>query len=111
MACKNGADMKILKTFVAVEGSNEISIADTIEHEGKLWLVPEWLEATEEGWRTPARIILMEDLKQQPAPKGYPADFLLNEPIPKSVFDGQTTDGYTVVDRPGMRYPIPPAVH
>ena len=108
-------NMKVFTTLVALEDSNQMLKAETIEHKGKLWLVPEWLEASNEGWRTPARIVLLDVLEYQRFETGEPADFVLNHPIPKTVFDGQVPEGskdkYVVVELPGMRYPIPPSVH
>ena len=58
--------MKIYLTLVAIfedpKTQGQIFLTDTIRHEGKLWLVPEWHEAPTEGWKTPARIIQMDKL-------------------------------------------------
>jgi hypothetical protein len=35
--------MKIFTTVVMIEEGGDFTKLDTIEHEGKLWLVPEWL--------------------------------------------------------------------
>lgn len=112
--------MKILQTFVATSGDVEtqgtIFKMDTIEHEGKLWLVPQWLENREEGWMTPARIILLDVLQHEDIRDSkLPADYNLNYPIPKAVLDGKTEEQsateYVVVELPGIKVPIPPSVH
>jgi hypothetical protein len=105
---------RIFKTFVSVETS--IFPMDTIEYEGKFWLVPRWLESIEEGWLTPERIISLEnlqvqDLRKMPSPS---ADFSVSVPIPKFVFDGDPEQpkaaGYRVVQYPPIRF-RKPTVH
>ena len=81
----------------------------TIEYEGKLWLVPEWLVNDREGWRTPKRIICLSHLKVQDLRgKGHPADFAVNVPIPKSeldaLFQGQPVAGWLVIEKPPIRF-------
>mgnify|MGYP001579347307 FL=1 len=81
---------------------------DTIEYQGKMWLVPEWLDNALEGWRKPARIICLDALPHQKS-SGGPADFVLNAGIPKSVCDGQIQtqpeDLYIVIERPDIKFP------
>ena len=81
---------------------------DTIRHEGKLWLVPEWFDNPKAGWRKPVRIVCMNGLPHQETPGG-PTDFVLNAGIPKSVFDDpaqpQSESGYLVIERPDIRFP------
>jgi hypothetical protein len=92
--------MKILKTMVAVnDGANSgIDLCDTIEYEGKLWLVPAWIVSPDRQSRKPARIICMHGLRYQNAPQG--ADYVLNDPMPKSLFEpGQPQVGPEFVYR------------
>lgn len=111
--------MKIEKTFVAVNdlanNTSRIVIADTIEHEGKKWLVPEWLEAPSEGWKKPARIICIESLPYTRAPKNYPGDHLLTTPLSTDVLDGKsnTVEGVEidVIEAPDITFPIPKGIH
>ena len=105
----------VYQTLGWIDGSNEISLFDTIRHDGKWWLVPRWLEAPTEGWKIPTRIILLDVLRHQDAPPDYPAKFLLNDPIPKSVLGGeipkQPEGKYVVVERPDIRLDIPLGIH
>lgn len=106
----------MLKTVVAIEGGNALFSADTIEHEGKLWLVPHWLESPSEGYRIPARIVCLDGLRAfQKLEKSFPADYSLGVPVPKAVFDGTHPQplslGYIVVERPDIRFPIPRGIH
>jgi hypothetical protein len=54
---KKGVKMKIYKTMMSISddpaGGGNIYKMDTIEHEGQMWLVPEWLEKEGEGWKKP----------------------------------------------------------
>ncbi len=92
---------KILKTMVAIQ-SEGIFLCDTIEYEGKLWLVPEWLDNPSKGYSMPARIICLTFL---PHTHGFSEDeFVLQNPIPKSVFDGhiplELRNSYIVIENP-----------
>jgi hypothetical protein len=72
--------MQIFKTFVTTGGG--IHKADTIRHDGKLWLVPNWLDTPDGKWTMPTRIIRMDTLPH--APFGVD-QFVLNDPLPKSL--------------------------
>jgi hypothetical protein len=100
--------MKILKTRVASAGDNRIFSVDTIEHQGGLWLVPQWTGSTTAGVRRPMRIIRIDLLRyQKPGPKGY--DYLLNDPVPIGILFGQPapqeTQGFLVITQPDMSLP------
>jgi hypothetical protein len=49
--------MAIRKVKYVREDDDALLVGDIIEHEGKLWLVPEWLQGPTENTRRPARII------------------------------------------------------
>ena len=110
--------MKILKTLVFFSGDPElqgqICAMDTIEFEGKMWLVPEWLDNREEGFSYPARIILLDTLPHEKS-KSPLEDFLLTDPLPKAVFDGQVPPeselDYVVVERPDIQVRDRRALH
>ena len=85
---------KIYQTLIFYEGGKgEIFCIDTIEYDEKMWLVPGWLEAPSEGWKTPVRITLLDSLDHQTAPADFEADFVLKLPIPKDVFEGRIPKG------------------
>jgi hypothetical protein len=102
--------MKIFRTMIGV--GTQMLLCDTIEHEGGLWLVPHWLEDIAKKARMPTRIIRMDSLPHQALSAPYPADFVLNAPIPKDVIDGVNTFSqgvqYEVVESPPIRFPSPP---
>lgn len=106
-------DATIFKVFV----SDGTSIFDlpAIEHQGKLWLVPQWLESTDGVWIRPALIISTENLHVQDLRgKGHAADFAVNAPIPKAVLEGRVRSpeaaGYVMVERPELRF-RKPSIH
>ncbi len=110
--------MKILKTLVYFSGDLEfqgqICAMDTIEFEGKMWLVPVWLDNREEGFSYPARIILLDTLPHEKS-RSPLEDFLLTDPLPKAVFDGQVPPeselDYVVVERPDIQVRDRRALH
>ena len=105
--------MKIFKTFITFTDAEpgKILKCDTIEFEGKFWLVPEWLEKAAIGEMQPLRIICLDLLPHQKIQRGTPADFVLNDPIPKCVFDGeippQTTLNFRILESPEIWVEIP----
>lgn len=98
--------MQVFKTLVALEGTNRIVKVDTIRHDGRLWLVPEWIEVPSEGWSRPRRIVLLAEEAVEPTTTGG-ATFLLKTPMPKAVLDGLSRSGsageYVVVEEPEIR--------
>ena len=97
--------MKTLKAVIFVEGGNAIFAADVIRYKGKRWIVPQWLENPSEGWKTPERIVCLDNLQHQKLPRGDArGDFAVNVPIPRSVLFGPdlpaANSGYVVVRRP-----------
>ncbi len=108
-------DTKIYQTLIYLEGGTGTFLVDTIEYDGKMWLVPRWLEAPSEGWKTPARIVLLDSLDHQEIPAGDPADYLLKSPMPKDVFEGripkESEGEFVVIERPDVKIPIPRGIH
>lgn len=102
----NEVNQKIFKTLICGDGFYS---CDAIEYKGGFWLVPHWLEAPSEGYKIPTRIIRFDKHPYQK--DSFGADFLLNAPIPKAVLDGQTKDGYEVIDRPDLKFYIPEGIH
>jgi hypothetical protein len=107
----------MLRTLIAITDESTIFQADTVEYQGKLWLVPEWLEAPTEGWKKPRRIIRLDGLEYQRLEAGDPrGNFVLKWPIPRAVIEGRdqnaANNGYVVVELPlGIQVPIPRGFH
>ena len=104
--------MNILKTMMAISdsGVGKIYKVDTIEYQGKHWVVPEWIENKAEGWSSPVRIILLDVLPHQKSPGG-PGDFVLTYGIPRCVFyEGlipiRSKYYWKVIERPDIKVPI-----
>lgn len=95
--------MEIVKTLVFFSGYDEghSCLIDTVQHEGKWWLVGSWLEAIATRERMPELLVRLEGLQYQGV-EGQPYRFVLNNPIPKSVLDGKEQGGYVVVRFPAL---------
>ncbi|TXC68168.1 hypothetical protein FSZ31_10735 [Sphingorhabdus soli] len=73
-----------MEATLAFVGGNKIFKCDVVRHEGDLWLVPEWLDNTSEGWSKPARIIRLPHPRQESGKGRY----TIQRPIPKWYLDG-----------------------
>lgn len=107
--------MKIYKTIVATtDEEGEIIRCDTIEHEGALWLVPEWLRSNSGGSLLPARIIRISEHPHQRIESGEPADFVLNGPVPKGLLYDRSlppeAGAYVVIEYPDIECGSPGGV-
>ena len=103
--------MKILKALVGSADSGLIFQIDVIEHDQKLWLVPQWLDSPAEGVSRPARIIRMDILRHQKnAPNSPYGDYILNVPIPtvllKLATPKQPVYGFEVQEMPEISFPM-----
>jgi hypothetical protein len=101
--------MKILKVVIPSDGG-KIYKCDAIEHEGKLWLVPQWLAVPAKGVTKPRRIIRMDSLQhQRMSNPAYGMDYILNGYMPKDVLDGRATPEqarqYEIVELPEIEIP------
>lgn len=84
--------MKILKTTVTLidlDALGHTLDVDTIEHEGKLWLVPEWNDTIDGKVTMPARLICLAELPLEKNTSGGPADYVLQHPMTKAILNGQ----------------------
>jgi len=106
--------LKIYKTEFLLSDvpSGGVYKCDTIEHEGRMWLVPDWISYPTKGTMQPIRIICLDLLQHQKTPwRTDGVDFVLNKAIPKAVLDGAKAVGYVVVENPSIEVPIPPVAH
>ena len=93
--------MDVFKTMAFVyEGRHEL--LDTIQHEGKWWLVATYLQHPTTLHKVPERIIQLGSPKMpyQELPAGGSSRFLLNKSLPISVLDGEAQDGYVIAIHP-----------
>jgi hypothetical protein len=103
--------VKILKSIVIRPATGRIDKMDTIEFEGKLWLVPHWLDEPIRKVTKPARLIRMDLLPHQSmAGTGYGADFVVSYRIPKELFEltplKEQLPGYEVLELPELEFPM-----
>jgi hypothetical protein len=99
--------MKVFITLVRQADDDEIVACDTIEHEGKFWLVPEWLTGPIAGTEKPARLIGLHGLPTQPAGLTYRqyhpnADSVLLIPLSKDTLAGGTAQGLDAIHAPDI---------
>jgi hypothetical protein len=103
--------MKVLKAMFSVEGDNKIMQGSTLEYEGLLWLVAEWLVNPTEGLAKPRRLIALDPFRLQRFPQetafGHAA---ANNPIPKGLFEypipSQLAGKFPVLDEPDISIPL-----
>jgi hypothetical protein len=102
--------MKIFRTALTFDDNSDLHFADSIEHEGQMWLVPEWVELPAEGWRTPRRLICLNTMPHERKEGDAGGDLVVTLPIPKCVFNGEVPRDakakYVMVERPDIRVPI-----
>ncbi len=85
------SDMEVLQTLVTFVEGGSLHVAKTIRYEGGLWIVLSWSQQQADGLIMPTRIIRIDKLPHQKMAAGnhYGVDFILNDPLPKGLFDGQ----------------------
>lgn len=101
---------EIDQALVAIDGAGLVTM-DVIDHEGRSWLVPSWLENQAEGWQTPERLILLATIPHQVELVGTGRRYVVNIELPRSLLDPLTPWAgglpFVVVDRPaGIRVQI-----
>lgn len=109
--------MKIRKAHLMIvddAGIHTHAFMDVIEHKDSFWLVPEWLDNSARTVCRPTRIISLARLRHHQTPGGNP-EFLVEDPIPKYVFNGQIppeqADMYGVVEYPEIDIPVGPRLN
>jgi hypothetical protein len=103
--------MKMFSALVQIAEDSKICKCEVSEYEGKLWIVADSLENIVTGKITLSRLIFFENLKHQKKvdhPKMF-VDFLVNDPIPICVFDGQIPPGtnFQVLELPLITAEVP----
>jgi hypothetical protein len=105
--------MKILKALVTGVEDGGISKCDAIEFDGKLWLVPRWLDFPAQGLTKPARLVRFDTLLHQETPSSpspQEADYVLNQPIPGELLEIRTPKqpilGFEFLELPEVSFPL-----
>src|ERR1700722_19089659 len=98
--------MRVMKTAIPRDDGSPL-ICDSIQHDGKLWLVPEWLEEASKPYSKPVRMIGLSGLQYRSMPMGSEADFVLDYPVPQEVMRGSVQGDqaapFVVLERPDVR--------
>ena len=76
--------IKILKVKVAYGGG--LYNCDGIEWQGKLWLVPHWLDSADGKSTTPARLIRFDHLEHSDVRGTNLGDYVVSSSMPKELF-------------------------
>lgn len=105
--------MKVLKTLVQIQETGALAACDTIEHEGKLWLVTSWIAGPAPGTERPERIICVSGLPLiRPGPRYRGIDWVLGSPMPTAVLQGlEKPQSLAVVDLPEIIRSVGPNLH
>ena len=97
--------MKTFKTYLFFSGYDEGTpyLIDTIFYENAWWLVASWIESNNKSEKIPERLVQLTGLRYQEVHEGNHR-FVLNNSIPKSVFDGKEQEGYVVANYPVLSH-------
>lgn len=109
-------DFNLLTVLISLEGKPDIFDCSAMEYEGAVWLVPRWLNTPDDGYAMPERLIQLDQFAHQKLEQtGDPADFILNIPLSRALFEGPITHQlkllYVVLDRPNVRLRISGLLH
>ena len=98
--------MRLYRTSIPREDGS-VFVCDTIQHDGKMWLSPAWLEEPSKPYSKPARLIGMSGLKYRSMPMKSEVDFIMEHPIPDAILQGRVpsdrTAPFVVLESPDIR--------
>jgi hypothetical protein len=99
-----GDPMKKLKTLIHIFEDGTLLACDTIVHDKKLWLVPEWLTGPQPNTERPARLIGLHGLQinTRTSTGASVADQELLIPLSKDTLAGGTAQGLVVIEAPDI---------
>jgi hypothetical protein len=100
--------------IIGDDGVNMISLMDVIEHAGKFWLVPDWIDMPVQKGTKPLRIISLETMAYDRMVGSNP-EFLVENPVPSYIFEGRIPPAeagkYVVVEGPDILIPRDAKLH
>jgi hypothetical protein len=99
--------VEIYKALVGFD-DGEMTHCDAVEYDDTLWLVPKWLDVPAEGYRTPERMLRLDQFQHRMFPAPSPINIAVSEPVPHALYSGELTaalkDKYQLYDRPDFRF-------
>lgn len=105
-------DDKVYSIIVKFADDGTLAQCAAIRHDGKLWLVPEWIDDPDAPVMRPERIVCIEGLPLKPGGRlGSRAfDWILQPEIPKALLTGSLPEAaeaspLPVVARPDLAFP------
>jgi hypothetical protein len=100
--------MRVFKTAIPRRDGTNL-VCDTIQHEGKLWLAPEWVQDASKPYSKPARLIGMTGLKYRSMPMRSGVDFVMEDAVPEEVLSGciqgRQATPFLILEGPDVRIP------
>ena len=100
--------MKALIIIAFGQKNHEVRHADVIEHNGRFWLVPEWLDDKAKGISKPVRMVQINPLRHSRCART--PEFVIEDPIPAEVLfePRKPNSGYITLDDPPVNVPLGP---
>ena len=103
--------MKIKQFKVAVPVDDSIQTVDGVEYEEKLWLVAIWGDYPQEKISKPMRMIRFDRLEFATIQNPTLHHFALARPIPRSVLEGESSEGYEILEGNDIKFGFPLSPH
>lgn len=96
---------------VGVVVNQRLCLTDSITHEGEVLFVVLWFSNRSEGLKRPEYVLHPSKVRHQDiGPEGHPCRYLINDPLPASLFDGtasrQERRRFGVQKGPDVLYPL-----
>ena len=102
--------MELFKVSVSFDDSGKIFIADGLEYQDSVWIVPKWLNYPTEGNRKPERIIRLQKDETQHTPNSSIFLYSAKYPLPASLLSAlnqsEIPEGYAVQFLPNLAFAI-----
>ena len=100
-------DSRTIKVNLPIEGDAAFYQCSAIEHEGEVWLVPNWIPLPSKGYTAPERMIPLRQFRHQLFENRY-GDLLLNIELPRALIDGPLSPElkaqFGVRERPQLKF-------
>ena len=100
----------MLKTHAYVTETGLPSLFDTVEYNGKWWILNKWLVYNDIKQKMPERILSLESLNAQAIDTGNPFDFQCPLPLSLEFFSCPlfvlAEKGIEALDRPNLSFPL-----